>query len=76
MPLERLNSPEVLNEEVQLLLAEIESKDACHAAELSAAKAFVRRATLEEIRRLIVEQNCDGEALLLALDEMTSRAIH
>jgi hypothetical protein len=76
MPLERLNSPEVLNEEVELLLAELAALQTSRKAELSASKESARREAIAEMRKLLAEHNFDGNSFLLALDELQSKAVH
>jgi hypothetical protein len=76
MPLQRLNSPEVLNEEVELLLAELAAMQVSRKAEISAAQASERAKVIAEMRALLLEHNCDGNSFLIALDELQSKAIH
>jgi hypothetical protein len=76
MPLARMDSPAVLNEEVELLLGEMAVMKATHKAELSAAKAVARREAIAEVRRMLLESDCTRDSILLVLDELHSKAIH
>jgi hypothetical protein len=71
-----MDSPEVLNEEVELLLGEMEVMKATHKAELSATKAIARREAISEVRRLLLEGDGNRDSILLVLDELQSKAIH
>jgi hypothetical protein len=76
MPHERLNSPEILNEEVQLLLGELEAFHATRDAELSAAKACARLEAFKEVRDLLRANGGNMDAVLLLIDELQSKEIH
>jgi hypothetical protein len=76
MPANRLDSPEFLNEEVQLLLGELAAFHATRDAELSAAKACARLDAFKEVRELLRNSGGNPDAVLLMLDELQSKEIH